>query len=264
MPRPVWLGYGRRMSITRRSSRLRGLLAAGLLSTAVLTGCGGDDADDAAPTDGKAAEASSKEEAEVDLASGLLSADAFGPDAVVAAVSPADLEQGAGLAASFSDVQVTPEACNSAVQGTQPDLDDFDDIAAVSATEGTTVVVEMLVRGGPTEGTVAALAEAAERCPEAQISSPDIGSARVLFEDLPVADLGDGAAALRYTTVVAMPDGTELSVPALLGAVEDGDRLIVLTSLAVDPTGAAVPPLDGAAFTALLEQAYQAQADALD
>ncbi len=254
------------MSITRRSFRLRGLLAAGLLSTAVLAGCGGDDGDaePRADSDGKAAEASSKEEAEVDLASGLLPADAFGPDAVVAAVSPEELEQGAGLAASFSDVQVTPEACNSAVQGTQPDLDDFDDIAAVSATEGTTVVVEMLVRGGPTEGTVDALAEAAERCPEAQISSPDIGSARVLFEDLPVADLGDGAAALRYTTVVAMPDGTELSVPALLGAVEDGDRLIVLTSLAVDPTGAAVPTLDGAAFTALLEQAYQAQADALD
>jgi hypothetical protein len=122
----------------------------------------------------------------------------------------------------------------------------------------------MLVRGGPTEGTVDALAGAAERCPEAQVSSPDIGTARVLFEDLPVADLGDGAAALRYTTVVMAPDGTEVTVPALLGAVEDGDRLIVLTSLAVDPTGAAVAPLDAAAFTALLEQAYQAQADALD
>ncbi len=255
------------MSITRRSSRLRGLLAAGLLSTAVLAGCGADDADAgsrAEASDGKAAEASSKGKAEVDLASGLLPADAFGPDAVVAAVSPEELEQGAGLADSFSDVQVTPEACNGAVQGTQPDLADFDEIAAVSATEGTTVVVEMLVRGGPTEGTVDALAGAAERCPEAQVSSPDIGTARVLFENLPVADLGDGAAALRYTTVVTAPDGTEVTVPALLGAVEDGDRLIVLTSLAVDPTGAATPPLDGAAFTALLEQAYQAQADALD
>lgn len=253
------------MSIIRRSSRLRGLLAAGLLSTAVLAGCGGEDAeaDPRADPDGKAAEASAKEEAQVDLAAGLLPADAFGPDAVVAAVSPAELQQGAGLAASFSDVQVTPESCDAAVQGTQPDLDDFDETAAVSATEGTTVVVEMLIRGGPIEGTVDALAGAAERCPEAQLSSPDIGTARVLFEALPVADLGDGAAALRYTTVVVAPDGTEITVPALLGAVEDGDRLIVLTSLAVDPTGAAVQ-LDADAFVALLEQAYRAQADVLD
>jgi hypothetical protein len=258
------------MSImTRRPSgplRLRGLLAAGLLSAAALTGCGSEDGDAGPRADstGKAAEASAKEKAEVDLASGLLGADAFSPDAVVESVSPEDLQKGAGLAASFSDVQVTPEACNGAVQGTQPDLDDFDDIAAVSATENTSVIVEMLVRGGPVEGTVTALAGAAERCPEAQISSPQIGQATVRFEDLPVADLGDGAAALRYTTVVALPDGTEVSVPALLGAVEDGDRLIVLTSLAVDPTGAPVPPLDAEAFTALLQQAFEKQADALD
>jgi len=107
------------MSITLRSSRLRGLVAAGLLSTAVLTGCGGDDTDaePRADSGAKAAEASDKEEAEpeVDLASGLLAADAFGPDAVVASVSPEQLQEGAGLAGSFSDVQVTPEACDGAV-----------------------------------------------------------------------------------------------------------------------------------------------------
>ncbi|MBN1093244.1 hypothetical protein JKP75_12165 [Blastococcus sp. TML/M2B] len=257
------------MSITS-SPRLRGFLAAGLLSTAVLTGCGGDDAEaDAGAGSGsssKAEEAIAKEDADpvVDLASGLLPAEAFGPDAVVASVSPEELQKGAGLAASFDDVEIMPDACNSAVQGTQPDLEDFEDIAAVSATQGTSAVVEMLVRGGPTRGTVEALAGAAERCPEAQVTSPDIGSATVRFQDLPVADLGDGAAALRYTTVVALPDGTELAVPALLGAVEDGDRLVVLTQLAVDPTGAATPELDDAAFTALLEQAYRAQSDALD
>lgn len=254
------------MSLRSRPSRLRGLVAAGLLSTLVLTGCGGDDDADAEPratSSGKSAEASEKEEAEPDLASGLLGADDFGPNAVVAAVSPEELAQGAGLAASFEDVVVTPEACGATVEGTQPDLDDFDDLAAVSATEGTTAVVEMLVRGGPVEGTVEQLADAAERCPEAQISSPEIGQATVRFEQLPVADLGDAAAAVRYTTVVALPDGQELAVPALLGAVQDGDRLIVLTSLAVDPTGAGVPPLDAAAFTVLLELAYDTQADAL-
>ena len=85
----------------------------------------------------------------------------------------------------------------------------------------------------------------------------------VTFEQLPVPDLGDGAAALRFTTVVALPDGTQVSVPALLGAVEDGDRVVVLTSFAADPAAAGVP-LDVAAFTSLLEQAYETQADALD
>ena len=253
------------MSTTSRPFRLRGLLAAGLLSTAVLTGCGGDDAEEEprADSDAKSAQASEKEEPEADLASGLLGADAFGPTAVVTALSPEQLEQGAALSGDLSDVQVTPPECDAAVQGTQPDLDDFDDVAAVSAAEETTVVVEMLIRGGPVEGAVAQLAEAAQRCPQAQVSSPQTGDATVTFEELPVPDLGDGAAALRFTTLVTLPDGTQTSVPALLGAVEDGDRLVVLTSLAVDPAAGAVP-LDAAAFTALLEQAYETQADALD
>ena len=250
---------------TARPFRLRGLVAAGLLSTTVLTGCGGDDADDGprADPDAKSAESSAKEEPEADLASGLLGADAFGPTAVVTALSPEQLEQGAALSGDLDDVQVTPPECDAAVQGTQPDLDDFDDVAAVSAADETTVVVEMLVRGGPVEGAVAQLASAAERCPQVQVSSPQTGDASVTFEQLPVPDLGDGAAALRFTTVVALPDGTQVSVPALLGAVEDGDRLVVLTALAPDPAAAAVP-LDVAAFTSLLEQAYETQAAALD
>ena len=253
------------MSTTARSSHLRGLLAAGLLATAVLTGCGGDDAEDEprADPDAESAQSSAKEEPEQDLASGLLGADAFGPTAVVTALPPEQLEQGAALSGDLDDVQVTPPECDAAVQGTQPDLDDFDDVAAVSAAEETTVVVEMLVRGGPVEGAVAQLASAAERCPQVQVSSPQTGDASVTFEQLPVPDLGDGAAALRFTTVVALPDGTQVSVPALLGAVEDGDRLVVLTTLAPDPAAATVP-LDVAAFTSLLERAYETQAAALD
>jgi hypothetical protein len=38
------------------------------------------------------------------------------------------------------------------------------------------------------------LSAAAERCPQAQITPPN---------------LGDGAALLRYTTVVSLPDGTQ-------------------------------------------------------
>jgi hypothetical protein len=259
------------MSITSRSSRLRGVLAAGLLSTAVLTGCGGDDAGDEPRADSgaKAAEASEKEEPEpeTDLASGLLTAADFGPEAVVASVSPEELEQGADQATSLAEgAEVTPAECNAALEKTQPDFSDFEDVAAVSATEGTTVVVEMLIRGGPIEGSVDQLVDAAVRCPEVQVSSPQFGqaTATAVFENLPAPALGDAAAVVRYTTTVALPDGTQQSLPMLLGAVEEGDRLVFLTSLVVDPTGSAAVPLDDAAFTALLELAYETQADALD
>lgn len=251
-----------------RPFRLRGLLAAGLLSTAVLTGCGGDDADDqAAPTGDKAAQSSAKEEPEADLASGLLGADAFGPTAVVTSVSPEELEQGADQAMSLAEgAQVTPAECGTALGKTQPEFSDFEDVAAVSATEETTVVVEMLIRGGPVEDQLDALTETAERCPQVQVSAPSLGGAAVtaVFENLPAPDLGDGAAVVRYTTTVALPDGTQGSVPMLIGAVEDGDRLVFLTTLAADPTAAAAVPLDAAAFTSLLEQAYETQAAALD
>ncbi len=256
------------MSMTSRF-RLRGLLAAGLLSTAVLTGCGGDDPDDGPPaeSDAKAAEASAKQEPEpqVDLASGLLGADAFGPDAVLTSVSPEELEQGADQATAMAEgAQVTPAECNAALEKTQPDFADFEDVAAVSATEGTGVVVEMLIRGGPVEGTVDQLAGTAVRCPQIQVSSPQFGEATAVFESLPVPDLGDGSAVVRYTTTLVLPDGTEASLPMLLGAVEDGERLVFLTSLAADPSGAAAVAPDVAAFTSLLEHAYETQADALD
>jgi hypothetical protein len=240
------------------------LLTAGLACAAVLTGCGGgSDSDEGSDSGPKKAAASSEPAKTPDLASGLLSDEAFGPDAVVAAVSPEDLEEGAGLAAQYGEnVQITPESCVAAVEGTQPDLSDFEDVAAVSATVGTTATVQMLVRGGPIEGAVGDLDGVAERCPQAQISSPEFGTADVTFEDLPVSDMGDGAAAFRYTTVVSLPDGTQVSVPVLIGAVEDDDRLIILTTLSADPSGAAT--LDHAAFTALLAEAYETQAAAFD
>ena len=62
---------------------------------------------------------------------------------------------------------------------------------------------------------------------------------------------------------VTLPDGSQVTVPALLGVFEDGDRLGIVTTLS-DPTspGAAAP--DPAAFSDVLQQAYQVQADALD
>jgi hypothetical protein len=165
--------------------------------------------------------------------------------------------------------EVTPAECAAAVQGAQPSFADFEDVAAESATAGPATTVEVLVRGGPADDTVALLAAAAERCPQAQLTSPQFGRATVTFENLPVDDLGDGAALLRFTTDVTLPDGGRATVPALVGAVEDGDRLLVLTTL--DTSGiagsgatAGSPGPDPAAFGDLLRQAYEVQAAALD
>ncbi|MGY2082462.1 hypothetical protein [Blastococcus sp. SYSU DS0539] len=247
--------------------RLPGVLLAGA-ATVALAGCGGDDASDrtvaaSSSASSSAAASSAAEGTEApDLASGLLPATAFGPDATVVAVSPDQLRQGAGIAAAAEDLQITPESCRAAVDGTQPDLDDFDDLAAHSATTGASSTVEMLVRGGPTEDAVAQLAGAAERCPEAQVSSPQFGQATITFEDLPVDDLGDGSALLRYTTTLTGPGGSQVAVPTLIGAVEDGDRLLLLLTIDAGQTG--VGATDPAAFADLLAQAYETQADALD
>jgi hypothetical protein len=238
-------------------------------SVALVTACGGGEGDEeAASSSSSPASSSAAEESEApDLASGLLPAEAFGPDAAVVAVTQEQLAQGAGLAASGAEgLQITPEECATAVEGTQPDFDDFDDIAAQSATIGSATTVEVLVRGGPTKDTVGQLEEAAARCPQAQITSPAIGSATITFEPLEVGELGDKAALLRYTTAVALPDGTQATVPALIGAVQDGDRVLILMNLetAGITGGAAAAPADPAAFADLLAQAYEAQAAALD
>ncbi|RBY88017.1 hypothetical protein DQ244_15725 [Blastococcus sp. TBT05-19] len=245
--------------------RLPGALAAGVLTTVLLAGCGGD-GDAEGPSASSTAASSSAEQTEQettsDLASGLLPAEAFGPDATVAAISPEQLRQGAGLAAAAAGADIQPESCRAAVEGTQPDLDDVEDVAAQTATAGGTSTVEMLLRGGPLEDAVARIGEAAERCPEAQITLPGVGEAALTFENLPVDDLGDGAALLRSTTVVPGPDGPQASIPTLVGAVQDGDRLLLLLSIVADPTQPGAD-LDPEAFTELLEQAYERQADAL-
>ncbi|WP_167762187.1 hypothetical protein [Blastococcus sp. CT_GayMR20] len=247
-----------------------GVLTAVLSSAVLLTACGGgDDGDPAASSSSATVSSTAAEEDLPDLASGLLPADAFGADAAVVAISPQQLSQAAGLAAGADDLQITPKECSAAVAGTQPEFDDFDDVAAQAATIGSAATVEVLVRGGPIEDSVDQLAAAAERCPTAQITSPDIGQATVTFESLPVDDLGDGSAMLRYTTVVSAPDGTQISVPALIGAVQDGDRLLILMNLDTGAAGGAgaatpAPPQDPVAFADLLALAYEAQAEALD
>lgn len=253
------------MSSARRRA---GALVAGLsCATLLLTACSGG-SDDGGGTDagsGTSSAASSppSESAAAEaeqaggLAEGLLPAEAFGAEALVVPVSREQLEQGAGLAADPASLDIAPEACAAAVAGTQPEIEDYDEVAAESATVGGATTVEVLLQGEATAGALEGLAGAAARCPEARISSPELGEAVVTFEDLEVPELGDGAAAVRYTTTLTQ-GGQEVSVPTLIGVAQDGDRVVLLLTIAADGSQP-----DTAAFTTLLEEAFEVQADAL-
>lgn len=245
--------------------RPAGVLASGLVGAVLLGACTGDDAGSSAsssstaPSDAGSSPSASEDDGtgRGDLAEGLLPAEAFGDAATVIPLSRDQLEQGAGLAADPASLTITPEACAAAVEGTQPQIEDYDEVAALSATAGARTTVEVLLQGAATAGAVDALADAAASCPEARISSPELGEATVTFVPLEVPGLGDGAAAVRYTTTLTQ-GGQEVSIPTLIGLVQDGDRVITLLTIATDGSQP-----DAAAFASLLEQAFEVQAEAL-
>ncbi|MGY1606273.1 hypothetical protein [Geodermatophilus sp. SYSU D00700] len=243
------------------SLRLRA--SAGLAAAAVLTGCaGGEVGGTASPASSTAssAPASGSPASGTDLAPGLLPADAFGPGAQVTPLTEAQLAQGAAAAGGAAgDVQVTPPECAPAVQGTQPSFDEYDDVAAQVAVLGTVTTVQALASGGPAEDALAGFGEQLEGCRSVQVTSPQVGTVTVAFDELTVPDLGDGSAGVVFTTTATGPDGQQVTVPALVGVVQDGERVLVL--LTTETSGGRPDPT---AFTGLLEQAYDTQAAALD
>jgi hypothetical protein len=250
------------MGTTRRRTRA---LVPALLCAVLVGACsdGGDQqsAASSSPAGGSASgspsESADPGTGDGDLAGGLLPDDAFEAGATVIPLSRGQLEQGAGLAADPETTTITPEDCAAAVEGTQPQIEDFDDVAAVSATSGASTTVEVLLQGEATAGAVETLSDAAANCPEAQIASPEFGEATVTFEPLDVPALGDGAVAVRYTTTLTQ-DGQQIDVPALVGLVQDDDRVITLLTIATDGSQP-----DAAVFTSLLEQAFEVQAEVL-
>jgi hypothetical protein len=258
--------------ITRRRLRVPAGLAAAVV---VLTACGGGDVEGSASpasspsgssasgSSGSGSSASSSPSGSAtgtDLAPGLLPAEAFGPGAQVTPLTELQLQQSSTAAgASTEGLQVSPPECDQAVQGTQPSFDEYDDVAAQVAVVGTTTTVQALVSGGPAEDAVAGFDDGLEGCREVQVTSPEVGTITISFAEIDVPDLGDGSAGIGFTTTVAGPDGQQVSVPALVGAVQDGDRALVLVS-----TDTAGGQLDPAAFTGLLQDAFDAQAAALD
>lgn len=243
-------------------TRLRAPL--GLAAAVLLAGCGGGDVEgSASPASSSAPSSSSSAPSPstgTDLARGLLPAEAFGPGAQVTPLTEQQLRQsGAAAGASTEGLQVSPPECDQAVQGTQPSFDAYDDVAAQVAVLGTTTTVQALVSGGPAEDAVTGLEGQLGNCRQVQVSSPEVGTVTIAFDDLDVPDLGDASAGIGFATTATGPDGQQVTVPALVGAVQDGDRALVL--LSTDTGGGRLDPV---AFTGLLEEAFDAQAAALD
>jgi hypothetical protein len=252
---------------SRRGRRSLGVLTAGLLGAAAVAGCSSEVEGEASASGSSRSSSSSASQSTgalddvEDLSAGLLPAEAFDAGAQVTPITAAQLEQQQsplGGLGGPQDLTITPEACAPAVTSIQPGLDDLKGLGAQSVTVGPAATVEILAAGqGIAEG-VEKLGSAVQTCPHATITAPEIGTAEVSFAELDVPELGDGSAGLAVTLSVTSPGEQPVTVPLLLGMVRDGDRLVSLT--ATDPAGGADPT----AFTALLQQAYEYQADALD
>jgi hypothetical protein len=244
-----------------RSPRARRttLLATGLVAGAVLAGCSSDaDVREAAATGSPSpsAEAAAATSAGPDLAAGLLPAEAFGADARVIPVSGEELSHGAlaGMG-SPADVEVGPEACAAVLQALpvqQPPA--ADDVAAQVAVRGTTYTAELLAVAGPAADLVGRVPELVGQCPQVTVSAPEHGSATVDLATFDVPDLGDAAVGVSVGVTATEPGGAQRTVAGLVGLVRDGDRVVALAT--GDREGAEA---DRAAFTALLEQAYETQ-----
>jgi hypothetical protein len=242
-----------------RRARRTTLLATGLVAGAVLTGCAsGADVREAAATGtpSPSAEAAAATPSGADLAAGLLPAEAFGADARVVPVSGEQLSRSAPAGmGSPADVEVTPESCTAVLQALpvqQPPA--AEDLAAQVAVQGTTYTAELLAVAGPAAELVGRVPELVAQCPQVTVSSPEHGSATVDLATFDVPDLGDAAVGVSVEVVATEPGGAQREASGLVGLVRDGDRVVALAT--GDREGAEA---DRAAFTALLEQAYDVQ-----
>ena len=250
---------------TRRRFRSLSIVLVGLAVTSMGSACAQRPAGEAGAPSSSPAASTAAGEAEggnggkglsstEELTAALLPAEAFGPDANVVTVNVQQLSMSAtgGLPEGAS---ITPEACARNVGGaTQLSVEDFGPIVAQSATSATGLTVQVLAESEQIEGVTPRFDDLLAQCPQVTVNAPDGTTATIDFAALEVPALGDFSNGLSLTTAVRAPDGTNLTVPTFLAVATDDRRMIFLQQ-----TGATSAPLDRAAFTALLEKAFEAQ-----
>ncbi|WP_157519066.1 hypothetical protein [Modestobacter sp. Leaf380] len=236
------------------------LLATAAASSALLlSGCGATATPAAAPV--AVSPAAATEDA-VPLADGLLPAEEFAPDAEVTPVTADQLSAALGAAGEHDPgaVTVTPDTCVTALEAARAALGDpadVQDAAGQVARSGFTASAELLTVGGPGDAVVSTLTDAVAACPTATVSTP-MGDAVITFGTVTAPALGDAAAVVPVTATVTRQGGMQIGGSALLGVVQDGDRLLTLVA------GAVATAPDAAAFDELLAAAAQHAADTLD
>ncbi|SDO22027.1 hypothetical protein [Geodermatophilus sp. DSM 45219] len=248
--------------MTSPKRRLLGPVLAGLTVLAAATACAEQPAggEAAAPSSSSTAPSSSEAPEELstqdELAAGLLPADAFGPEANVVTVDVRQVATGAagGLPQGAT---VTPPECGQNLGATTVTPEDFGAIVAQTATAPDAVTVEVLAEAEQPQEAGPRFDQLVEQCPKVTVEAPDGTTITVDFALLEVPELGDASGGVRLTTAVSAPDGTQLTVPSLLAVATDGPRTVFLQR-----TGTGSEPLDEAAFTDLLEQAFRTQQDA--
>lgn len=237
------------------------LLATAAASSALLlAGCGAATATSAAAPV-VVAPAAATEDA-VALADGLLPAEEFAPGTEVTPVTAEQLSTALDAAAGHDTgaVTITPDTCVTALDAARAALGDpadVQDAAGQFARVGFSGTAELLTVGGPSDAVVGTLTDAVAACPTATIGTPT-GDAVITFGAVGAPALGDAAAVVPVTATVTREGGMQVTGSALLGVVQDGDRLLTLVS------GAVAGAPDAAAFDELLAAASQHAADTLD
>jgi hypothetical protein len=164
---------------------------------------------------------------------------------------------GAGLPAELA---VTPQECADVLAAVPAPTGDVPAFAAQVALTGSSATVQALVAAPVLAEAIPTVERAAEECSGATVEAPGHGTGTVVVTSVRLPEgLGDDALGLALTATATAPDGRQVTLSGLVGLVRDGDRLVVLAT--GDPQGGAV---DEVAFGALLAQAYETQAAALD
>lgn len=252
-------------------SRRVGLLGAGLLAGAVLSGCAAAEtptqpAAVTEPVEQPAAPAAATDEPSgggSDLGAGLLPAEAFGEGTDVDTFSLDDLPDPDSWDHWGDHAEnVMPPECATALDQVAAQFTDVADAAGEMARTDHVRSFEVLAVPATPVDAVEQMQTVVDACGSATFShddgDEDHGNAQVAIAPLP--DVPEGMAAFSLTFSGTWPGG-DWSATSFMGVAQDGQRVLALAQMSWDDDEAA---LDPASFTALLRQAYDVQAGALD
>jgi hypothetical protein len=244
------------------------VLGAGLVAGTVLVGCASDRTSTApaAATGPVETSPAPTTDAASDLAAGLLPAEAFGEGTEVDSL-PLDHLDHWGHHWWRDEGDVTPPECGTALEQAASQFSGVTDAAGqVARTEGVRTIEVLAVPDAP-GNAVEQFAAVVGACDSVSFSErhdhADM-TGQVSIDELP--GMPEGMAGVSVTFSGDYPGGS-WSATALAGVAQDGDRVLALVQMSHDHGDMESPdgePLDPAAFIALLEQAYDVQADALD